>query len=65
MDEFGDRITDPPTSEEAMTSLGVGCALVGLAGPLLILFGAPRAYLRAVAKPDSDSSPTTIEGRLT
>jgi Ca-activated chloride channel family protein len=51
--------------EAALVSLGVGCALVGLAGPLLVLFGAPRSYLRAVAAPDSASPATTIEGRLT
>ncbi len=47
--------------EAGLLSLGVGCALVGLVGPLLILFGAPRAYLRAVATPESETS--TLEGK--
>ena len=47
--------------EAGLLSLGVGCALVGLIGPLLILFGAPRAYLRAVATPESETS--TLEGK--
>jgi len=55
------RVSDAIGLREAgLLALGVGCALVGLAGPLLILFGAPRAYLRAVATPDSETSP--LEG---
>ena len=56
------RVSDAIGLREAgLLSLGVGCALVGLAGPLLILFGAPRAYLRAIATPESESS--TLEGK--
>jgi len=53
--------------EAALTALGIGCALLGLVGPMLILFGAPRAYLRAVADASGNDSPTPLplEGRAT
>ena len=34
--------------EAALVSLAVGCSIVGLAGPMLILFGAPAPYRRAL-----------------
>jgi len=49
--------------EAALIALGVGCALLGLIGPMLAMFGAPRAYLRAVADQDAQAS-STEEGRL-
>ena len=52
--------------EAALVALGTGCALLGLVGPLLLLFGAPRSYLRAVTEPAREE-PSTIplEGRAT
>ncbi|MGE5538649.1 MAG: alpha-ketoacid dehydrogenase subunit beta [Gemmatimonas sp.] len=45
MDEFGDRITDPPTSEQAMTSLGIGAAIAGT--PMLVHYGTASFALEA------------------
>jgi pyruvate dehydrogenase E1 component beta subunit len=45
MDEFGDRITDPPTSEQAMTSLGIGTAIAGV--PILVHYGTSSFSLEA------------------
>lgn len=57
------RVSDAIGVREAgLLALGIGCALVGLAGPLLILFGAPRSYLHAVAVPESGSEATPFEG---
>jgi pyruvate dehydrogenase E1 component beta subunit len=45
MDEFGDRITDPPTSEQAMTSLGIGAAIAGV--PILVHYGTASFAMEA------------------
>src|SRR3954452_18202284 len=45
MDEFGDRITDPPTSEQVMTSLGIGAAMAGT--PVLVHYGTASFALEA------------------
>lgn len=45
MDEFDDRITDPPTSEQGMTSLGVGAAMAGT--PMLIHYGTASFAMEA------------------
>ena len=48
------RVSDAIGLREAgLIALGVGCALLGLIGPLLMMFGAPRSYLRAVGEPAS------------
>lgn len=45
MDEFSDRITDPPTSEQVMTSLGIGAAMAGT--PVLVHYGTASFALEA------------------
>ena len=58
------RVSDAIGLREAgLIALGVGCALTGLVGPLLVLFGAPRAYLRAV--PDGEPAATPATGGRT
>ena len=47
------RVSDAIGLREAgLVALGVGCALTGLVGPLLILFGTPAAYRRALTAPE-------------
>jgi Ca-activated chloride channel family protein len=48
--------------EAALVALGLGGALLGLVGPLLILFGTPRDYARAHRNPPATAIST--EGRL-
>ncbi len=43
--------------EAALVSLAVGGSIVGLAGPMLILFGAPAPYRRALRATVQDSTP--------
>lgn len=47
--------------EAGLASLGIGCALLGLLGPMLILFGAPRPAARASR---TESTAPTLEGRM-
>jgi Ca-activated chloride channel family protein len=42
--------------EAALVCVGIGGACLGLVGPLLILFGAPRSHLRATRREASSSS---------
>jgi len=45
MEKFGDRITDPPTSEGAVASLGIGAAMSGT--PMFLHFGTASFALEA------------------
>ena len=45
MEKFGDRVTDPPTSEGAVASLGIGAAMSGT--PTFLHFGTASFALEA------------------
>ena len=45
MDKFGDRVTDPPTSEGAVASLGIGAAMSGT--PMFLHFGTASFAMEA------------------
>ncbi len=45
MDTFGDRITDPPTSEGAVASMGIGAAMAGT--PMFVHFGTASFSMEA------------------
>ena len=45
MEKFGDRVTDPPTSEGAVASLGIGAAMSGT--PIFLHFGIASFALEA------------------
>jgi Ca-activated chloride channel family protein len=56
------RVSDAIGLREAgLVAFGTGCALLGLVGPLLLMFGTPRAYARHAGARTASPS---IEGRL-